>query len=148
MVLVIRGLLNQQGSVNFPSIKQSNSQLKNQHMKCETFTSTTKKSIVAASKSKVIKLAFLALLMIGAGSMSASAQVYVTVRPVWHPVARPVAPSPRHVWIDEEWEARNGTYVAIGGHWAQPPHPGMAWVPGHWSHGRRGDWWIAGHWRR
>ena len=99
-------------------------------------------------KSKVIKLAFLALLMIGAGSMSASAQVYVSVHPVWHPVARPVAPSPRHVWIDEEWEARNGTYVAVGGHWAVPIHPGWIWVGGHWSHGRRGDWWIAGHWAR
>src|SRR5579863_1486697 len=59
---------------------------------------------------KLVKLAFLVMLMVGAGSMSASAQLYVTVRPVWHPVVRPVAPSPRHVWIDEEWEARGGTY--------------------------------------
>ena len=51
--------------------------------------------------------------MIGAGSITntASAQVYVSVRPVWHPVVRPVAPSPRHVWIDEEWAWRNGAYV-------------------------------------
>lgn len=112
---------------------QSNSQLKNQHM-----------------KSKFVKLAFLAILMVAAGSISnsASAQIYVSVRPVWHPVVRPVAPSPRHVWIDEEWESRGGTYVAVGGHWAEPPHPGWIWISGHWAHERRGDWWVAGHWRR
>ena len=101
-------------------------------------------------KSRVVKLAFLVMVMIAAGSIAnqASAQVYVSVRPVWHPVPRPVAPSPRHVWIDEEWEARGGTYVAVGGHWAEPPHSGWAWVPGHWAHERRGDWWVAGHWRR
>jgi hypothetical protein len=117
-------------------------------MNYEAITNTTKKSIVAVTKSKLVKLAFLAMLLIGAGSMSASAQVYVTVRPVWHPVARTVAPSPHHVWIDEEWEARNGMYVAVGGHWAEPPHPGWVWIPGHWAHEHRGEWWVAGHWRR
>lgn len=105
--------------------------LKNQHM-----------------KSKVVKLAFLVILMVGAGSMSASAQIYVSVRPAWHPVARTVAPSPRHVWIDEEWESRGGHYVAVGGHWAEPPHPGWVWVPGHWMHERRGEYWRPGHWAR
>ena len=37
-------------------------------------------------KSKVVKLAFLVVLMVAAGSMSASAQVYVSVRPAWHAV--------------------------------------------------------------
>lgn len=88
-------------------------------------------------KSKVVKLAFLAMLMVGAGSFTntASAQVYVSVRPVWHPVVRPVAPSPRHVWIDEEWAWRNGAYVPVGGYWGLPPHPGWIWYPGHWNHG-------------
>jgi YXWGXW repeat-containing protein len=101
-------------------------------------------------KKKVVKLAFLLALVIGAGSYTntASAQIYVSVRPEWHPVERPVAPSPRHVWIDEEWEARNGAYVAVGGHWAEPPHPGWIWVPGHWSHGDRGHYWHRGHWAR
>jgi hypothetical protein len=100
-------------------------------------------------KSKVLKLALLVVVMIAAGSVAnqASAQVYVSVRPVWHPVARPVAPSPRHVWIDEEWEARGGTYVAVGGHWAEPPHPGWVWVAGRWRHGPHGEWWVSGHWR-
>ena len=108
-------------------------ELKNQHM-----------------KKKLVKLAFLFALVMGAGAFTntASAQVYVSVRPVWHPVVRPAPPSPRHVWIDEEWEARNGAYVAVGGHWAEPPHPGWVWVPGHWSHGDRGHYWHAGHWRR
>ena len=101
-------------------------------------------------KSKVVKLAFLVMVMVAAGAITnqASAQVYVSVRPVWHPIAhRPPAPSPRHVWIDEEWENRGGTYVAVGGHWAAPPRPHAVWVGGHWAHERRGDYWIAGHWR-
>jgi hypothetical protein len=99
-------------------------------------------------KSKVVKLAFMAMLMVGVGSFTntASAQVYVSVRPVWHPVVRPVAPSPRHVWIDEEWAWRNGAYVAVGGYWAEPPHPGWIWYPGHWYHGGKGHRWYAGHW--
>ncbi len=102
-------------------------------------------------KKKVLKLAFLAMLMVAAGSFAntASAQVYVSIRPEWHPIVRPVAPGPRHVWIDEDWEYRNGTYVAVGGHWAEPPHPGWIWVPGHWSHEeRRGHFWHPGHWAR
>ena len=106
-------------------------ELKNQHM-----------------KKKVLKLAFLLALVIGAGSFTntVSAQVYVSVRPVWHPIVRPVAPSPRHVWIDEEWAWRGGAYVAVGGYWAEPPHPGWIWYPGHWYHGGRGHRWYAGHW--
>src|ERR1700743_3292361 len=105
--------------------------LKNQHM-----------------KSKVVKLAFLVMVIFAAGTTAASAQIYVSVRPAWHPVARPVAPSRNHVWIDEEWENRGGHYVAVGGHWAAPPHPGYVWIPGHWAHERRGDYWIAGRWAR
>jgi len=101
-------------------------------------------------KRRIVRLAFLAVLLFVAGSISnsASAQVYVTVRPVWHPVVRTVAPSAAHVWIDEEWEVRGGTYVAVGGHWALPPHPGWVWIPGHWTHGDRGHRWFAGHWAR
>ena len=99
-------------------------------------------------KSKVVKLALLVMVVIAAGSFSASAQIYVSVRPTWHEVVRPAAPSPRHVWIGEEWEYRNGAYVATGGHWAMPPHPGWIWVGGHWIHDRRGHQWVAGHWAR
>ena len=43
-------------------------------------------------------------------SLSASAQtIYVKVRPVAPVVVRPVAPSPNHVWIAEEWKPNGGT---------------------------------------
>jgi len=94
------------------------------------------------------KCAFLVIVLVAAGAMSASAQVYVTVRPEFHRVVRPAAPSRTHVWIDEDWAYRNGHYEAVGGHWSAPPHPGWVWVPGRWSHARRGYQWIPGRWRR
>ncbi len=84
----------------------------------------------------------------GAYSNSSYAQeVVVGVRPVVPHYERVAAPSPRHVWIDEEWEARDGRYVFVGGHWAEPPHPGWIWIPGHWRDSPRGHVWISGHWR-
>ena len=82
------------------------------------------------------------------GAFGASAQIYVKVRPEVPRFERPVAPSPRHIWVGEEWEPRGGAYVFVGGHWAEPPHPGWGWIPGHWKRGPRGDFWVAGHWRR
>jgi hypothetical protein len=79
---------------------------------------------------------------------TASAQVYVTVRPTYAPVVRPAPPSPAHVWIEEDWVYRGGHYVAVGGHWVAPPHPGWIWIPGRWVQSRRGWRWIPGHWRR
>ncbi|HEY4208736.1 MAG TPA: hypothetical protein VGM31_18040 [Puia sp.] len=101
-------------------------------------------------KSNLFRLAVIALMATGATftTSSASAQVYVTVRPSWRTVARPAAPSPAHVWIDEDWVFRDGRYVAVGGHWASPPHRGWMWVPGRWVHARRGWQWMPGRWRR
>lgn len=97
---------------------------------------------------KSIKRLFLVLVIaIGCSAYSSNAQIYVNVRPVVPHYVRVVAPGPRHVWIDEEWEPRGGAYVFIGGHWAEPPHRGWMWVPGHWKRGPRGEYWIAGHWR-
>ena len=81
-------------------------------------------------------------------SFTASAQVYVTVRPVAPRIVRPVRPSPAHVWIEEDWNARGGRYESAGGRWVLPPHPGWVWVPGRWAHARRGWRWMPGHWRR
>ena len=93
--------------------------------------------------SKIIML----LIVAAAFSFSASAQ-YVTVRPVPPAYARPMAPSPRHVWIDGEWAWRGGAYVYTNGYWAEP-RPGFVWVAGHWRDGRRRGWvWVPGHWRR
>jgi hypothetical protein len=82
-------------------------------------------------------------------SVSASAQVYVKIRPSIPVIVRPAQPSPAHVWIDEEWEPNGGGYRYAGGHWATPPHRGYIRRPGHWRrHGRDGDEWVRGSWRR
>jgi hypothetical protein len=102
-------------------------------------------------KKHLKRMAFMAILVIAAAfsSSSASAQVYVSVRPIFAaPHNRPPAPSRNHVWIGEEWENRGGHYVSVGGHWAAPPRPGYIYVPGRWSHERRGDYWVAGRWKR
>jgi hypothetical protein len=106
-----------------------------------------KKSIAGLGKKHVGIFAAVAIL-VTAASFSSSAQIYVNVRPVAPVVVRTVAPSPRHVWIGEEWEVRDGAYVHTGGHWVEPPHPGWVWIPGHWAHDGRGHMWRPGHWRR
>lgn len=87
-----------------------------------------------------------------AAPYTAEAQRFVVkVRPTHHRVAvvRPIAPSPRHIWIDDEWvwDARRGEYIVVAGYWAAPKF-GHVWVPGHWKDTRRGSYWVAGHWRR
>jgi hypothetical protein len=62
-------------------------------------------------------------------------------------IVRPVAPSPRHVWVREEWRPEGGRYVFHGGYWAAPPRPRAVWVGGHWRHGYRGWVWVHGYWR-
>jgi WXXGXW repeat (2 copies) len=99
-------------------------------------------------KKKVSKALFL-FAVIFAVSFSASAQIYVKVRPVFPRVeVRPAQPSPSHVWIDEEWQPRGHSYRYTGGHWAQPPHRGYIRTAGHWRHSNRGDVWVQGTWRR
>jgi hypothetical protein len=94
---------------------------------------------------KILLLSFVVM----ASCLTASAQIYVTVRPPVPVIVRPVAPSPAHIWIDEEWSEQGGRYVYAGGHWAVPPHPGWIWVPGFWRReGHHGERWMRGHWRR
>jgi hypothetical protein len=81
-------------------------------------------------------------------SLSAAAQIYVKIRPAPPVVVRTVAPSPRHVWVEEEWRPNGNGYVYAGGYWAEPPHPGWIWIRGHWKRHERGDYWVPGHWRR
>ena len=80
--------------------------------------------------------------------LTAQSQIYVNIRPEIPRYERIEAPSPAHVWIEEDWEPRGGTYVFIGGHWASPPRYGMIWVPGFWKQHHRGWYWIPGRWRR
>lgn len=68
-------------------------------------------------------------------------------RPVHRVVVRPPAPSPRHVWVEEDYVPQGRTYVWHGGYWAAPPRPGVVWVPGHWARRGHGWIWVAGFWR-
>ena len=91
---------------------------------------------------------FILAVALSCGAFNSYAQIEVKVRPEVPRFERGAAPSPRHVWIGEEWEPRGGAYVFVGGHWSEPPHPGWAWIPGHWKRTPHGEMWMAGHWRR
>ena len=78
-----------------------------------------------------------------------NAQIVVRAR-LYHRgpvVVRPVAPSPRHVWVSDEWAPSGATYVERPGYWAVPPRPRAVWVAGHWANRPRGYVWVPGHWR-
>lgn len=95
-------------------------------------------------KKWMLALAATALL----GASSAFAQVVVRVAPPAPIVeVRPVAPSPRHVWIGgyHRWDGHR--YVWVGGRWALPPRRGGVWVPGRWAPRPGGYVWVGGHWR-
>jgi hypothetical protein len=62
-------------------------------------------------------------------------------------IVRPERPSPRHVWVSEEWAPSDRTYVHHEGYWAVPPRPGAVWVAGRWRHHHRGYIWVGGYWR-
>ncbi|WP_428328791.1 hypothetical protein [Mucilaginibacter sp.] len=81
---------------------------------------------------------------------SSHAQIVVRarlVRPGTVVVARPMRPSPRHVWVAEEWTPGGGTYAYRAGYWAVPPRPHAIWIAGRWRHTHRGYIWIPGRWR-
>ncbi|WP_020595681.1 YXWGXW repeat-containing protein [Spirosoma panaciterrae] len=79
----------------------------------------------------------------------AEAQIYVRHRPMAPRVviARPPAPSPRHVWVRNNWAPYGQSYRWQGGYWVAPPRPRAIWVPGHWALHRRGYVWMPGYWR-
>jgi len=90
---------------------------------------------------------FAAMLLLFAGD--ASAQLIVNVRPArpTRVVTRTVAPSPNHVWVEEDWRPHGRTYRWHGGYWAAPPRTGAVWTPGHWEARPHGEVWIPGNWR-
>jgi hypothetical protein len=96
---------------------------------------------------KYISRFLLAAVLVLGFSYASSAQVIVKVRPAAPVVVRPVAPSPRHVWIEGGWLARNGRYVHSDGYWAVPPR-GRHWAAGYWAPRRQGYVWVPGHWTR
>jgi hypothetical protein len=59
---------------------------------------------------------------------------------------RPVAPSPRHIWIRGYWGWQDGRHVWMGGHWDEPPAPGRVWVDARWAN-ENGEWvFHPGYW--
>ncbi|WP_461087363.1 hypothetical protein [Spirosoma gilvum] len=79
----------------------------------------------------------------------ADAQIYVRRRPAPPRViiARPPAPSPRHIWVRNNWVPNGQQYRWQGGYWATPPRHRAVWVPGHWVARPRGYVWMPGYWR-
>ena len=97
---------------------------------------------------KIKRVLFILAIALVSSAYSSSAQIVVRVRPDRPHYERPVAPGPRHVWIDEDWTPRGNTYVFNGGRWAEPPHERAHWVPGHWKETPNGYVWREGHWSR
>jgi hypothetical protein len=98
---------------------------------------------------KIIRILMLLSVVSLFAVTSSKAQIVVRVRPE-RPgpvVVRPYRPSPRHVWVSEEWVPGGGTYVYHAGYWVLPPRPGTIWIAGHWRRRPNGYVWVGGHWR-
>jgi len=67
---------------------------------------------------KGIRRTFLALVVaMSCMSYQGNAQLIVNIRPARPVYVRSAPPSPRHVWVDEEWREDHGHYAFAGGHW-------------------------------
>ncbi|MBW4890794.1 YXWGXW repeat-containing protein [Mucilaginibacter sp. HMF5004] len=98
---------------------------------------------------KITKVFALAAALTLSATLASQAQIVVRVRPnrphvVYH---RPPAPSPRHVWVEEDWAPRGRGYAWHGGHWEAPPRERAVYVPGRWEKRGHGQVWIAATWR-
>ena len=96
-------------------------------------------------KNKSSKLLFLAVILFTV-SFSASAQIYVTIRPTYPVIVRPPQPSPVYVWVTEEWVPSGNSYRYSGGHWEAPAQPGYYRRPGYWQRNKHGNRWVPGSW--
>jgi len=103
--------------------------------------------------SKILMLSGIISLSAMAGAKAQSIGVHVQLsRPAAYERnerEHPNRPSPRHVWVAEEWSWRGGKYVYVPGRWSLPPREGQVWVAGHWAprEHRPGYFWLPGHWR-
>jgi len=95
---------------------------------------------------KVMQKMLLVFVITAGSALAASAQIYVTIRPSRPVYVRPAPPSPRHVWIEEDWNGVGDRYEWHGGYWAEPPTPGYYYRPGYWRHTDRGHVWNSGRW--
>ncbi len=83
------------------------------------------------------------------GITAGKAQVVVPKIPPFHPEKRMRQPSPKHVWIPQEWDpfahGMHGNYMP--GFWEVPPRAGLVWIPGRWQKVPKGYTWAGGHWK-
>ena len=96
---------------------------------------------------KYVNRIILAAALVVGFSFASSAQIVVRVRPAAPVIVRPVAPSPRHVWVEGNWRARHGHYEYSQGYWSAPRR-GRHYIPGYWAPRRHGYVWIEGRWGR
>jgi len=96
---------------------------------------------------KYVNRIILAAALVVGFSIASSAQVVVRVRPSAPVIVRPIAPSPRHVWVEGNWQSRRGHYEYNQGYWSAPRR-GRHYVPGYWAPRRHGYVWIEGRWGR
>jgi hypothetical protein len=57
-----------------------------------------------------------------------------------------VAPGPGYIWISGAWVWHNN-WTWEQGHWAQPPHHGAVWLPGHYAYRNGHHLYIRGRWQ-
>lgn len=50
------------------------------------------------------KMLLVLAVALGCSIYSSTAQIYIKIRPARPHYERVVAPTPRHVWVDEDWE--------------------------------------------
>ncbi len=81
-----------------------------------------------------------------AAAAPASAPIVAQAPPAPQVEVIPAAPGPDYVWGPGYW-TWNGGWVWVSGGWIIRPHPGAAWVGGHWGRRGRGYVWIGGYWR-
>lgn len=99
-------------------------------------------------KNKLVKICSLLVILV-CTSLSASAQVYVKMRPARPVVIKTATPGPGYIWVRDEWEPNGIVYRYTGGHWVVAPEKGMKWRKGYWrKYPVKGYVWIPGKWVR
>jgi len=98
-------------------------------------------------KKLINRLVLVTTMLLGI-SWAGEAQIVVRVRPVAPRVrVHPMAPSPRHIWIEGEWVGRGRDYQWQDGYWVTPRR-GYRYSNGYWTNTRRGYVWVPGRWQR
>ena len=90
---------------------------------------------------------FLVTLSILVAIFSSCTPARVSVRPAAVVRVRPIAPSPRHIWVSGGYVHRHGGYRYTNGYWAAPRGRYNRYVDGYWRPVRRGYRWVPGYWR-